>query len=56
MHIGSRVADLAGPGEVLASSAVPPLVVGSEITFADRGRYELKGVPGDWHVLATSLR
>jgi DNA-binding SARP family transcriptional activator/class 3 adenylate cyclase len=55
VHIGSRVADLARPGEVLASSSVPPLVAGSEITFADRGEHELKGLPGRWHVLATAL-
>jgi class 3 adenylate cyclase len=55
VQIGSRVAGLAGPGEVLASSAVPPLVFGSEITFTDRGSHGLEGVPGEWHVLATSL-
>ena len=52
VHIGARVAALAGPGEVLASGAVPPLVAGSGIQFADRGEHELKGVPGSWRLFA----
>ncbi|HEX6311887.1 MAG TPA: adenylate/guanylate cyclase domain-containing protein [Acidimicrobiia bacterium] len=52
VHIGSRVAALAGPGEVLVTSTVRDLVSGSGIEFADRGRHELKGVPGDWQILA----
>ena len=52
VHIGARVASLAGPGEVLVSGTVKDLVVGSGIAFADRGRHELKGVPGDWQVYA----
>jgi hypothetical protein len=43
---------LAGPGEVLVSGVIPPLVLGSRITFADKGRHELKGVPDPWPVLA----
>ena len=52
VHIGSRVAALAGPGEVLVTSTVRDLVMGSDIEFADRGRHALKGVPGEWQVLA----
>ena len=52
VHIGARVASLAAPGEVLASSTVKDLVVGSGIAFADGGRHELKGVPGEWQVYA----
>ena len=52
VHIGARVAALAGPGEVLVSGAVPPLVVGSGLDFADRGEHELKGVPGTWRLFA----
>ncbi len=50
VHIGARIAALAGPGEILVSSTVKDLVVGSEIAFADRGAHALKGVPGEWHV------
>ena len=52
VHIGARVGALAEPGEVLASSTVRDLVVGSPLTFADRGEHELKGVPGRWRVHA----
>ena len=52
VHIGARVCGLAGADEVLVTSTVRDLVVGSGIEFADRGRHELKGVPGDWQVLA----
>jgi class 3 adenylate cyclase len=50
VSIGARVAALAGPAEVLVSSTVRDLVAGSELRFVDRGRHELKGVPGTWSV------
>jgi class 3 adenylate cyclase len=46
LHIGRRVCDAAGSGQVLVSSAVPPLTIGSGIAFVDAGEHELKGVPG----------
>jgi class 3 adenylate cyclase/pimeloyl-ACP methyl ester carboxylesterase len=52
VHIAARIMALAAPGEVLVSGAIPPLVLGSRITFADRGSHELKGVPDRWPVLA----
>ena len=48
VHLGQRVAALAGPGEVLVSSTVKDLVVGSDIAFDDRGKHALKGIPGEW--------
>ncbi len=48
--IGSRVAALAGPSEVLVSSTVKDLVAGSGLVFEDRGEHELKGVPGPWRL------
>jgi class 3 adenylate cyclase len=50
VHIGARVAALAGAGEVLVSSTVKDLVVGSGIEFEDRGAKALKGVPGEWRL------
>jgi class 3 adenylate cyclase len=50
VHIGARVAALAGAGEVLVSSTVKDLVAGSGISFTDRGSHQLKGVPGEWRV------
>ena len=52
VHIGSRVAALAGPDEVLVSRTVADLVAGSGIALADRGEHALKGVPGTWRVYA----
>jgi class 3 adenylate cyclase len=52
VHVAARVVDHAGPGELLVSGAVPPLVVGSRIEFEDRGEHELKGVPGTWMLFA----
>jgi class 3 adenylate cyclase len=55
VHIGARVASLAGPGEVLVTSTVKELVAGSGIEFDDRGSHELKGVPDEWRVLAVRI-
>ena len=54
VHIGARIGALGGPGEVLASSTVRDLVVGSGIEFDERGEHELKGVPGSWKVFAAA--
>jgi class 3 adenylate cyclase len=51
VHIAARVANQAGPGEVLVSSTVKDLVVGSGIAFEDRGTHALKGVPDEWRLL-----
>jgi class 3 adenylate cyclase len=50
VHIGARVAALGGPGELLVSSTVRDLVVGSGIRFSHHGEHELKGVPDQWTV------
>jgi class 3 adenylate cyclase len=52
VHIGARVSALAGPNEVLVSSTLRDLVIGSGLQFDDRGAHELKGVPGEWHLFA----
>ena len=52
VHIGARVAALAGAGEVLVSSTVKDLVAGSGLRFADRGSQSLKGIPGEWRIFA----
>ncbi len=54
VHIDARVGALAGPGEVLVSGTVRDLVVGSGISFEDRGERELKGVPGLWRLWAAA--
>ena len=52
VHIGARVGARADAGEVLVSSTVKDLVVGSGIAFEERGAQELKGVPGEWRLYA----
>ena len=52
VHIGARVAALAGPSEVLVTSTVKDLVAGSGLLFDDRGEHRLKGVPDAWHLYA----
>ena len=54
VHIGARVASMAGAGEVLVTSTIRDLVFGAGFTFEDRGEHELKGVPGEWRVLAVA--
>ena len=50
VHIGARVLDRAGAGQVLVSQTVKDLVVGSGIEFTECGTHELKGVPGAWQL------
>jgi class 3 adenylate cyclase len=52
VHVGARVAGLAGASEVLVSSTVKDLVAGSGLRFEPRGIQTLKGVPGDWPIFA----
>ena len=48
VHLAARVLAAAEPGRVLVSGTVRDLVVGSGLRFEDRGRHELRGVPGEW--------
>jgi pimeloyl-ACP methyl ester carboxylesterase/class 3 adenylate cyclase len=52
VNIGARIGALAGAGEVVVSSTVKDLVVGSGISFSDRGAHQLKGVPNEWRLFA----
>jgi class 3 adenylate cyclase len=54
VHVGARVAALAGPSEILVSGTVRDLVLGAPFEFEDRGRRELKGIAGEWPVLAVT--
>jgi class 3 adenylate cyclase len=54
VHIGARVSALAGPNEVLVSSTLRDLVIGSGLEFEDRGAHTLKGVPGEWRLFAVT--
>jgi class 3 adenylate cyclase len=50
VHVGARVAALAGPSEVLVSQTVKDLTAGSGLEFEDAGDHELKGVPDRWRL------
>lgn len=52
IHIAARVMAIAGPREVLVSRTVRDLVVGSGISFNDRGTHQFKGVPDSWQVFS----
>jgi class 3 adenylate cyclase len=54
VHIAARVMAAANPGEILVSRTVRDLVVGSDVTLEDRGMYLLKGIDGDWQLLAVA--
>jgi class 3 adenylate cyclase len=54
VHIGARVSALAGPNDVLVSSTLRDLVIGSGLEFEERGTHALKGVPGEWHLFAVA--
>jgi len=53
VHTASRIADLAGPNEILVSRTVTDLTAGSGLEFEPRGEHQLKGVPGSWPLFAT---
>jgi class 3 adenylate cyclase/alpha-beta hydrolase superfamily lysophospholipase len=52
VNIGARIGAEAVAGEVLVSSTVRELVVGSGLEFSDRGVRALKGIPGEWRLFA----
>jgi class 3 adenylate cyclase len=54
VHIGARVSALAAANEVLVSSTLRDLVIGSGLEFEERGAHELKGVPGEWRLFAVA--
>jgi class 3 adenylate cyclase len=54
VHVGARVAALAAASEVLVTSVVRALVLGSGLSFVDRGVHSLKGVPDTWQLFAVA--
>jgi class 3 adenylate cyclase len=55
VHIAARVQEKAEPGEVLVSRTITDLVVGSELTFTERGEHQLRGIGGTWQLFAAAL-
>jgi class 3 adenylate cyclase/pimeloyl-ACP methyl ester carboxylesterase len=54
VHLAARIMSLASAGEILVSRTVRDLVIGSELTFSDRGEHELKGIPDRWAIYAAA--
>ena len=54
VHLAARIMALAGSGEIVVSRTVRDLVIGSELTFTERGEHELKGIPERWAVYAVA--
>ena len=54
VNVAARIVGHAGAGEVLVSSTVRELVLGSGIEFAERGSHALKGVPDEWSLYAAT--
>ncbi len=52
VNLASRISDLAGAGEIYVSRTVRDFLLGSPIEFDDRGTHQLKGIPGQWEILA----
>jgi class 3 adenylate cyclase len=54
IHVAARVESLAEPGQVLVTTTVRDLVLGSPFHFTDHGDHTLKGVPGTWQLLTVN--
>src|SRR3954451_5188339 len=54
VHLAARIMGRAHASEVLVSRTVRELVIGSELTFTDRGEHELKGIPDYWALYAAA--
>ena len=54
VHIGARLCEASGPGQVVCSRTVKDLVAGAGLSFEDLGTRTLKGVPDDWQLFAVS--
>jgi len=54
MHIGQRICAAAQPGQLLVSSTVRDLLIGSRLQFTDDGDHELKGLQGAWRLYSVA--
>ena len=54
VHVCARIMSCANANEVLVSNTVKDLVAGSGLQFEGRGTRTLKGIPGEWTLLAVA--
>lgn len=52
VHLAARIMGLAGQDEILVSRTVRDLVIGSDLSFSERGEHEFKGIPDRWPIYA----
>jgi uncharacterized protein (TIGR00369 family) len=52
VHVAARILGLAGAGDILVSSTVRDIVVGSDKRFEDHGQHSLRGTPGEWRLFS----
>lgn len=50
VNIAARVEQAAGDGELLVSSTVRDLLLGSDMATTERGVHTLKGIDGEWRL------
>jgi class 3 adenylate cyclase len=56
VHVGARIAALAGPGQILASRTARDLSAGSGLIFDHLGTHRLKGLPEDIDIFCVAKR
>ncbi len=54
VQITDGIARLAQPAEILVSRTVKDLVTGTGLSFTERGRHELTGLPDEWPLFAVA--
>jgi class 3 adenylate cyclase len=54
VHIAARVCALGGADDVMTTTTVRDLAIGSMLAFEPRGHHDLKGVPGRWPVFSAT--
>jgi class 3 adenylate cyclase/pimeloyl-ACP methyl ester carboxylesterase len=52
VHVAARVMGQSAANEVFVSRVVTDLVAGAGLKFAERGSFDLKGIPGSWDLFA----
>ena len=54
VNVAARIIAHAGPSEIVVSSTVKELVLGSGFSFAESGTHVLKGVPDEWRLFSVT--
>ncbi len=54
LHVAARIMDKAKGGDILVSRTVTDLMLGTDVTFSERGRFKLRGLDKEWRLFAVS--